>query len=221
MNSRVRRTPPCGPRLVALLDLDVVPDLRQVAIAADRLRGVQRDDLLVRDREHELAVGAVAQLEDDVDVVAARALPDLRRVQDRHQHLLPADAIHLLADDLLTRFLTRQPSGSHVHMPAPTCLTMPARTSSLWLSATASPGASRRVGRRYRVARTRHRLAGNVQRAAERDERGLLGGLAQRRMRGDRVADGLERGLGLDRDDARLDQLGGLRADGDHAESSP
>ena len=49
-----------GPRLVALLDLDVVPDLRQVAIAADRLRGVQRDDLLVRDREHEVAVGAVA-----------------------------------------------------------------------------------------------------------------------------------------------------------------
>ena len=105
MNSRVRSTPPLRPRLVALLDLDVVPDLRQVAIAADRLRGVQRDDLLVRDREHELAIGAVAQVEDDVDVVAPRALPDLRRVQHRHQHLLPADAIHLLADDLLHALL--------------------------------------------------------------------------------------------------------------------
>ena len=35
-----------------------------------------------------------------VIAVAAAALPQLGRVQHRHQQLLPADRVHLLADDL-------------------------------------------------------------------------------------------------------------------------
>ena len=118
-----------------------------------------------------------------------------------------------------TRFLTRQPSGSHVHMPAPTCLTMPARTSSLWLSATASPGASRSVGRRYRVARTV--TASSAGMCSGRPSATSAASLVASPSVGCAAIESptrLERGLGLDRDDARLDQLGGLRADGDHAE---
>ena len=43
---------------------------------------------------------------------------------------------------------TRQPAGSHVHSPAPSCRIMPARTSSLCESASASAGACFSVGRR-------------------------------------------------------------------------
>ncbi len=88
-----------GPRLVALLRLDVVPDLREIAPGAQLARRVQGDHLLVRHRQHEVAPDAILQLEQLVDAVAAALLPELRRQQDRHQHLLPADAVHLLAHD--------------------------------------------------------------------------------------------------------------------------
>ena len=42
---------------------------------------------------------------------------------------------------------TRHPSGVNDQRPADTCRMKPARTSSLWLTASASAGASRRVGR--------------------------------------------------------------------------
>ena len=87
-------------RLVALLRLEVVEDLRQVAVRAHDRRHVERDVLLVRHRQHELGAPAVLQLEQLRDRVAAAALPQLGRVQDRHQHLQPADRVHLLADDL-------------------------------------------------------------------------------------------------------------------------
>ena len=48
---------------------------------------------------------------------------------------------------------TRQPSGRNVHSPAPTWRMKPPRTSSLWLAASASAGASRRVGRNSCEAR--------------------------------------------------------------------
>ena len=41
-----------GPRLVPLLGLDVVPDLGQVAVAAQLARGMEGDHLLVREGEH-------------------------------------------------------------------------------------------------------------------------------------------------------------------------
>ncbi len=48
---------------------------------------------------------------------------------------------------------TRQPSGMNVHTPAETWRMKPPRTSSLWLAASASAGASRRVGRKSCEAR--------------------------------------------------------------------
>ena len=87
------------PRLVPLLRLEVVEHLRELSIRLD-LSSVETDGLLVRHGQDELAPVAVLQLEDLRDVVPARRLPQLRRRQDRHQHLLGADRIHLLADDL-------------------------------------------------------------------------------------------------------------------------
>ena len=91
--------PAARPRLVALLRLEVVEDLRQVAIGAELPR-VERDRLLVRHREHELAPTAVGDLEQLGNPVPAGLLPELGRRQDGHGHLLAADRVHLLADDL-------------------------------------------------------------------------------------------------------------------------
>jgi hypothetical protein len=109
MNSRVRRTP-ARPRLVALLGLEVVEDQRQVAVGAHDLRHVQRDDLLVRHRQHHVGAPAVLELEQLVDVVATRPLPRLGRVQDRHQELVAADRVELLAHDLHD-LLVHPPAG--------------------------------------------------------------------------------------------------------------
>ena len=49
---------------------------------------------------------------------------------------------------------TRQPSGMNVQRPALTWRMKPPRTSSLWLTASASAGSSRRVGRKSCEART-------------------------------------------------------------------
>ena len=56
--------------------------------------------LLVRERQHEVAPGAVLELEHDRDPDAPTRLPQLRGRQHRFEHLLPADRIDLLADDL-------------------------------------------------------------------------------------------------------------------------
>ena len=50
-----------GPRLVALLGLDVVPELRQLLVAVDLARGQPGDDLFVGHRQRH--VGALAVLE--------------------------------------------------------------------------------------------------------------------------------------------------------------
>ncbi len=76
MNSRTPQKPAAGARLVALLDREVVEHLRQLAVALDLAR-VERDRLLVRHREDELAPVAVLELEDLGDGVAARRLPEL------------------------------------------------------------------------------------------------------------------------------------------------
>src|SRR3954453_11942511 len=44
---------------------------------------------------------------------------------------------------------TRQPAGRYVQRPAPSWRTSPARTSSRWLTASASAGGSLTVGRKY------------------------------------------------------------------------
>ncbi len=102
--------PGAGPRLVALLGLEVVEDLRQVAVRADLARDVPGDVLLVAQREHEVGAAPVLELEDLVDVVAAGAPPGLGRLDHRHQHLHRADRVELLADDLLD-LAVRPPAG--------------------------------------------------------------------------------------------------------------
>src|SRR5215475_6396566 len=64
----------------------------------------------------------------------------------------------------------RQPSGVNVQSPAATCRMNPARTSSLWLTASASAGASRRVGRKSCEARA---ITCCRTRLLDRDQRGL------------------------------------------------
>ena len=119
MNSRVRSTPARGRASSRSLTWNVIEDQRQVAVGAHHLRHVRRDRLLVGHREHQLRALAVGQLEQRIDVIAPRALPDLGGLQDRHQHLLTADRVHLLADDRHRMLVKRQPAGNHVQMPAP------------------------------------------------------------------------------------------------------
>ena len=108
-----------GPRLVALLGLEVVPHLRELLVAVDLARGEPGDDLFVGHRQRH--VGALAVLEAEHlaadGVPAAALLPDLRRLQHRHEHLLAADGVHLLADDLLD-LLHDAPAGRQVHVDA-------------------------------------------------------------------------------------------------------
>jgi hypothetical protein len=89
------------PRLVAFLGLEVVEQLRQVAVGAHLACDVEGEVLLVRHREDQLGPAAVLQLEDLVDVVAAGLLPELGGLEHGHQHLPRADRIHLLTHDLL------------------------------------------------------------------------------------------------------------------------
>ncbi len=89
-----------GAGLVALLELDVVEDQRQVPVGAHDLRHVRRDRLLVGHREHELRVLAVEELEQLRDGVPAGQPPQLGWLQERHQELLPSNRVHLLPDDL-------------------------------------------------------------------------------------------------------------------------
>ena len=87
-------------RLVPVLGLEVVPELRQLLVRLDLAR-VEGDGLLVRHRQHVRASVAVGDVKDLRDADAAGRLPQLGRGEHRHLHLLRADRVHLLADDLL------------------------------------------------------------------------------------------------------------------------
>ena len=58
----------------------------------------------------------------------------------------------------------------------------------------------------------------DVDHSAERDERGVLDGLRKRRVRRQTVGDGLDGCSRVDRDDARLNHVGHVRADHHEAE---
>ena len=100
--------PAARTRLVPVLGREVVPDLRQLLVGLDLARE-ERHRLLVRPREHERPAAAVLQVEQDRDVDAAGRLPQLGGRERRSAHLLAADRVDLLADDLL---------DPHVHAPA-------------------------------------------------------------------------------------------------------
>ena len=91
--------PGARPRLVALLRAEVVPALRELLVRLDLPR-VEGHRLFVRERQDEETAVPILQLEDLRDVDAAAQLPELRRRQHRTQHLLIADCVHLLADNL-------------------------------------------------------------------------------------------------------------------------
>ena len=99
MNSRSAQETPARARLVALLDREVVQELRQLPVARDLLR-VERHRLLVRHRQDVLASGAILEAEDLRDRAASGLLPELKGRQHRHEHLLAPDRVHLLAHDL-------------------------------------------------------------------------------------------------------------------------
>ena len=100
MNSRSRISPRTRTQLVALLDREVVEHLRQLPVAL-KLARMERDRLFVRQGQHVVGALAVLQPEELRDEVPAGLLPELDRRQHRHQHLLCADRVHLLTDDLL------------------------------------------------------------------------------------------------------------------------
>ena len=95
--------PAAGPWLVAPLRLEVVDDHRQLAVALDDVPQEVRDDLLVGHRQDHVVVPAVLEARHlGADhVVPAGLAPQVRRVDHRHLHLLAADRVELLADDLL------------------------------------------------------------------------------------------------------------------------
>ena len=102
--------PGARPRLVPALGLEVIRRERQLAVGAHDRRDVEGDDLLGGEGEHHVGTLAVLELEDLINAVTARALPQISRIDHRHQHLLAADGVHLLADDL-RGVLMRAPAG--------------------------------------------------------------------------------------------------------------
>src|SRR6185503_7388757 len=86
--------------LVTVFRGEVVPELWQLPVGAN-LAGVERERLLVGERQEEPPAAPVGDMEELRDPVASRRLPELDRRQQRAEELLGADRVHLLADDLL------------------------------------------------------------------------------------------------------------------------
>ena len=98
-------------RLVATFRLEVIDDLRHLFVALDLLHRMEMHELLVRVAHHELTAVVVFRAERDglEHVPSAGLLPQLRRSEDGHLHLLRADPILFLADDLLDLLLHAEP----------------------------------------------------------------------------------------------------------------
>ena len=82
--------------------MHLIPDLRQIAIGEQL--GRQHCEELFRSKPQDvLDVLAVDHLEEVVahEVIPLRLPPDVGRVKGREDHLLTADGVHLLTDDVL------------------------------------------------------------------------------------------------------------------------
>ena len=92
-----------GPRLVAVLRLDLVERQRQVLVGRVQVLDQQREHLLVRGAEEVVAALAVLEPEEVVAVLGppVRRLVGLAGQQRREVDLLGAHRVHLLADDVL------------------------------------------------------------------------------------------------------------------------
>ena len=92
-----------GATLVAELRLDVVEVHGKLTPALDFLTGDVSDDFFGSRLNHEGAIMTVLEAEKFGTVLfpAARLLPELGRLHERHQEFDRARAVHFLADDLL------------------------------------------------------------------------------------------------------------------------
>ena len=86
--------------LIAELRLNLIDRHRQLFIRLDFLQELGHHLLMCRPQHHCLA-GPVLELDQDLaqDLVPAGGLPQLGRLEHRHQQLLRAGAVHLLPDD--------------------------------------------------------------------------------------------------------------------------
>jgi hypothetical protein len=92
-----------GTSLVAVFRLDLVQEQRKVLVGRVEVLHQEREHLLVRRPEQHVVAPAVLEPEDAVAVLgpAAALLVGLARQQAGEVHLLRADRLDLLADDLL------------------------------------------------------------------------------------------------------------------------
>ena len=90
-------------RFVAEFRLDLVPDLRQLFVAADFAARDRGHDLFMCHPEAQIAPKAVLEAEHVLThgVPAAGFLPELRGMERGQMHLLGADSVHFLAHDAL------------------------------------------------------------------------------------------------------------------------
>ena len=88
-------------RLIAKLGLDLVPDLRQLLIAAQLAARDYSHDFFVCHAQAQVTAETVLEPEEVFAhyVPAARLLPYLGRIERREQHFLAADGVHFLAHD--------------------------------------------------------------------------------------------------------------------------
>ena len=93
--------PGARPRLVAVLGLDLVEHHRQLFVAVQLGADQMDNPLLMGHREDHRLVVAVPETEQfRADrFVPAGLFPQVGGQHHRHQHLLPLDPVHLLADD--------------------------------------------------------------------------------------------------------------------------
>jgi len=89
--------------LVAILPLDVVEALGQLLVGAQLAAHQAGDELLGGGRQGKAVLVAVLQAHQlgAVDVPAAAFVPELGRLDDAHAHLLAANGVHFLAQNIL------------------------------------------------------------------------------------------------------------------------
>ena len=105
------------PHLVAELGLDLVEIDRQLPIALELAARDVGDDFLVGGPDHETAFVPVCQAQQlgPVFVPSPGFLPQLGRLDGRHQQFQRTGPVHLLAHDSLDlRCSVRRPSGSQL-----------------------------------------------------------------------------------------------------------
>ena len=99
MNSRTRSKPPRGRGSSRSLTGKWYQSCGSSLYERSSLR-VERHRLLMRQRQDEAPARAILEVEDLGNRDTPGRLPELGRRQHGHEHLLPADCVHLLADDL-------------------------------------------------------------------------------------------------------------------------